>query len=83
MNFILMSKKNNCREDCIDYEFLTSPSAPSLISREAFKCEIKNFILYIYPYNHIETKILSIHIMLIGIIAMPGIILKHINLKVS
>ena len=54
MNFILISKKKNFRHDIIDHEFLDSPSAPSLISREAFKCEIKNFILYIYPYNHIE-----------------------------
>ncbi len=54
MNFILISKKENFKNEDIDEEFLCLADAPSLISRESVKLEINNFILYAYPYNQVD-----------------------------
>ncbi|HOI39388.1 MAG TPA: hypothetical protein PL168_01545 [Methanobacterium sp.] len=54
MHFILISKKDSFKDEYINEQFLSSANAPSLISREAIKFEISNFIIYIYPYNQID-----------------------------
>lgn len=57
MHFILISKKETFKDEQISHDLLNSSTAPSLISREVIKFEISNFIVYIYPYNHIEKEI--------------------------
>ena len=54
LHFILISKKDSFKDQDINENLLGSSNAPSLISREAIKYEISNFILYIYPYNHLD-----------------------------
>jgi len=57
MHFILISKKDSFEDEQINEQFLSSANAPSLISREAIKFEISNFIIYIYPYDHIDHEV--------------------------
>lgn len=57
MHFILISKKESFKEEHINQDLLNSIKAPSLISREVVKFEISNFIIYIYPYDHIEKEV--------------------------
>jgi hypothetical protein len=57
MHFILISKKDSFKDEQIDENLLSSSYAPSLISREVIKFEISNFIIYIYPYNHIDHEV--------------------------
>ena len=57
MHFILISKKDSFEDEQINEQLLSSPNAPSLISREAIKFEISNFIVYIYPYDHIDHEV--------------------------
>jgi len=54
MHFIMISKKDSFEDEQLNEQFLSSSNAPSLISREAIKFEISNFIIYIYPYNQID-----------------------------
>ena len=54
MHFILISKKDSFKDEQINEYLLSSSDAPSLISREAIKFDISNFIIYIYPYDHID-----------------------------
>ena len=56
MHFILISKKESFQEEQINTDLLNSPHAPSLISREAIRYQISNFIVYIYPYNQIDAE---------------------------
>jgi len=64
MHFILISKKADFQENHINENFLKSAYAPSIISRESVKLEISNFIIYIYPYDHIipESYSYSYHV---------------------
>lgn len=57
MHFIIISKKDSFKNEQINEHFLNSSNAPSLISREAIKFEISNFIIYIYPYDHIDNEV--------------------------
>lgn len=57
MHFVLISKKESFKNKQINVNLLNSPNAPSLISREAIKFQISDFILYIYPYNHIDNEV--------------------------
>ncbi|NMO08466.1 hypothetical protein [Methanobacterium subterraneum] len=57
MHFILISKKDSFKDEQINEHLLNSSDAPSLISREAIKFEISNFIIYIYPYDHIDHEV--------------------------
>jgi hypothetical protein len=57
MHFILIIKKDGFKYEQLDDKLLTSPNAPSLISREAIKYELSNFILYLYPYDHVDSEI--------------------------
>jgi len=56
MHFILISKNDKIGPE-INEKLLNSPNAPALISREAIKYEISNFIIYIYPYNHVDHEL--------------------------
>lgn len=56
MHFIIISKKEPYHDKQIDHEFLNSTRAPTLISREVIKYEISNFIIYIYPFDHIDKE---------------------------
>lgn len=57
MHFIIISKKDKFKPEVIDEKILDSSKAPSLISREAIKFEISNFIVYVYPYDHIDHEV--------------------------
>ncbi|AXV40754.1 hypothetical protein [Methanobacterium sp. BAmetb5] len=57
MHFILISKKDSFKDEQINEHVLSSSDVPSLISREAIKFEISNFIIYIYPYDHIDHEV--------------------------
>ncbi|AIS31505.1 hypothetical protein BRM9_0684 [Methanobacterium formicicum] len=57
MHFILISKKDSFKDEQINEYLLSSSDAPSLISREAIKFDISNFIIYIYPYDHIDHEV--------------------------
>lgn len=59
MHFILIKKKNNFKQELINEKLLSSSNAPSLISRESIKFEISDFIIYIYPYNHIDHEVMG------------------------
>ncbi len=56
MHYIIIQKKENFKNDHIDEEFLSKSNAPSLISKEPIKFDIKNITAYIYPYNHINDE---------------------------
>lgn len=56
MHFILISKKENFKNEYINEDLLKTPFAPSLISRESLKIEISNFIIFIYPYDDIQPE---------------------------
>jgi hypothetical protein len=56
MHFIIISKKDKTGPK-INEKLLNSLKAPALIAREAIKYEINNFIIYIYPYNHIDHEL--------------------------
>ncbi|MCL2687124.1 MAG: hypothetical protein FWE58_01140 [Methanobrevibacter sp.] len=53
MQFIIISKKEKFKEGDLNRAFLNFKFAPSLIAEESVKIEINNFIVYLYPYNHI------------------------------
>ena len=53
MHFIIILK-NKFKPEVINEKFLNSTKAPSLISREAIKFEISNFIVYLYPYDNVD-----------------------------
>jgi len=57
MHFILISKKECFKDEYINQDLLNSSTAPSLISRETVKMEISNFIVYVYPYDHIDHEV--------------------------
>lgn len=57
MHFIIFSKKESFREEQINHDLLISSRAPSLISKNVVKLEISKFIIYIYPYKHIEDEL--------------------------
>jgi hypothetical protein len=56
LHFILIGKKNE-NESEINEKLLNSPEAPGLISRKAIKYEIGNFLIFIYPYDHIDHEV--------------------------
>lgn len=53
MHYIFIQKKENFKDDHIDEEFLNQLKAPSLISKELVKFNLKNITGYVYLYNHI------------------------------
>lgn len=57
MNFIIISAKEKFKKEYINSELLNKPTAPSLIARESLKFKISDFIVYIYPYNHIDNEV--------------------------
>ena len=57
MHFILISKKKGFNNGQINEKLLKSSQAPSLISREVIKYENSKFLIYLYPYDHIDHEI--------------------------
>ncbi|WP_156096047.1 hypothetical protein [Methanobacterium sp. SMA-27] len=53
----MISKKEFFKDEMINDKLLNSSNAPTLISKEAVKFEINNFLIYIYPYNHVDDEI--------------------------
>lgn len=53
MKFIIVFKKSGFQRNAINSSFLSSCTAPSLISKECIKKEAENFDVYIYTYDHI------------------------------
>lgn len=56
LKFVIISKKENFNLDEINTQQLESCFAPSLISKDVINIDLPNFLVYIYPYNHITDE---------------------------